>query len=280
MKRHSFLLALAATLTVANGQWLNFPDAGIPRTKDGKANLSAPAPHTAGHPNLSGVWRTLPSSRAELASVLGPTFDALDSPGSEVAVLNQYYLNILAAYSDPKTSPMRPEAFQILRQRFAGPPDGSPETLCLPTGIPVADLYVTPFKIVQTPPLIVILYEEKGLPRQVYLDGRGLPKDPQPAWMGYSVGRWDGDVLVVESAGFNDRTWLDAFGHPHSEEMRVTERFLRRDFGHMETEITIDDPKMYTRLFSVKAQQILTPNNDLLESVCNENERDRVHMVK
>lgn len=149
---------------------------------------------------------------------------------------------------------MQPKAIEIMRARFAGPLDGFPSTRCLPAGIPVADLFATPLKIVQTPRLIVILYEDMGLPRQVFLDGRRLPEDRQPAWMGYSVGRWDGDTLVVESAGFNDQTWLDTFGYPHSTGMYVTERFLRRDFGHMETAITIDDPQMYTKPFTIRDQ--------------------------
>jgi hypothetical protein len=175
---------------------------------------------------------------------------------------------------------MQPKAIEIMRARFAGPLDGFPSTRCLPAGILVADLFATPFKIVQTPRLIVILYEDMGLPRQVFLDGRRPPEDPQPAWMGYSVGRWDGDTLVVESAGFNDQTWLDTFGHPHSTAMYVTERFLRRDFGHMETAITIDDPQMYAKPFTIRVEQILMPDTDLLETVCNENERDRVHLTK
>jgi hypothetical protein len=280
MRYYVTWLVFAATLATGNGQWLSFPDAGTPRTKDGKPDLSAPAPRAAGRPDLSGVWFTLPSSREELVRVLGPSFDALDSAGSQAAFLNQYFLNILAAYKNPQESPMRPEALRVFRERLAGPPDGFPPTRCLPGGIPEADLFGTPFKIIQTSRLVVILYEEHGLPRQVFLDGRRLPEDPQPTWMGYSIGKWDGDALVVESTGFSDKTWLDAFGHPHSEAMRVTERFLRRDFGHMETEITIDDPKMYTKPFSVKAAQILMPDTDLLENVCNENERDRVHMAK
>jgi len=272
------LLALAAI--TAKGQWLNYPDAATPRTKDGKTDLSAPAPRAGDRPDLSGVWRTMPSSREEMVRVLGPSFDALDSAGNQVSFLNQYFLNILAAYKNPRESPMRPAAFQILRERLAGPSDGFPPTRCLPAGIPAADLFPAPFRILQTPRLMVILYEEKGLPREIFLDGRGLPQDPQPSWMGYSVGRWDGNTLVVESAGFNDKTWLDSFGHPHGERMHVTERFLRRDFGHMETEITIDDPEMYTGPFSVKSLQILMPDTDLLETVCSENERDRVHMAR
>jgi hypothetical protein len=279
--RGVLLTALAITVAIpVKSQWLNYPDAAIPRTKDGKAELSARA-HVSGHrPDLSGVWRTMSSPRQDLVDILGPNFDALDSGGSQAAFQNVYFLNILADYKDPRQSPMHPAALQIFRNRLGGPLDGFPPTQCLPSGIPAADLFPAPFRIVQTPRLIVFLYEEKGLPREIFLDGRPLPQDPQPSWMGYSVGRWDGKTLVVESAGFNDKTWLDAFGHPHSEKMHVTERFFRRDFGHMDAEITINDPEMYSKAFSVKFSQILMPDTDLLETVCGENERDRIHFKR
>ena len=124
-----------------------------------------------------------------------------------------------------------------------------------------------------------MLYEQDTSFRQVFVDGRKQPGDPQPSWLGYSVGKWDGDSLVIETAGFNDRSWLDAFGHPHSDAMHVTERFHRRDFGHMEVEITVDDPKTYTKPFTIKVNQRLLPDTELLESFCLENERDRTHLV-
>ena len=124
-----------------------------------------------------------------------------------------------------------------------------------------------------------MLYEQDASFRQIFIDGRKLPADLQPSWLGYSVGKWDGDSLVVDTAGFNDRTWLDAFGHPHSEAMRVTERFHRRDFGHMEVQITVDDPTMYTRPFTIKLNQHLLPDTDLIEAFCLENEKDRPHIV-
>lgn len=129
-------------------------------------------------------------------------------------------------------------------------------------------------KIVQTPELIVVLYESLTMFRQIFLDGRELPKDPQPAWMGYSVGRWEGDVLIVESSGFNDNTWLDGAGHPHSEAMRLTERFKRRDVGLMDIEIVIDDPKAYTRPLQYVQPQRLLPDTDLIEYVCAENAKE------
>ena len=124
-----------------------------------------------------------------------------------------------------------------------------------------------------------MLYEVDNTRRQVYTDGRKLPVDPQPAWLDYSIGTWEGDTLVVDTAGFNDKSWLDAFGHPHSEALRIQERFHRRDFGHMEVQVTIDDPKTYTKPFTIKFNQLLVPDSDILESFCNENEKDRPHLA-
>ena len=138
---------------------------------------------------------------------------------------------------------------------------------------------ILPFKIVQTPRQMVMLFEHYDPARQIYTDGRPLPTDPNPSWMGYATGRWQGDTLVVESAGFNDKTWLDAFGHPRSESARMTERYHRRDFGHLDVEVTVNDPKYYTRAFPVKLPFHLIPNSDVLEAVCAENEKDRVHLA-
>ena len=157
--------------------------------------------------------------------------------------------------------------------------DYPPSSHCLPAGVPFAML-ITPFKMVQTPIEIVVLPEDNNPPRQIYLDGRKLPKDPDPSWMGYSVGQWQGDTLVVDTIGLNDKTWLDALGHPHSESMHLTERYRRTDFGHMQVEITVDDSKMYTRPFTVIVPMALIPDSDVFESVCAENELDRAHLGK
>jgi hypothetical protein len=135
-----------------------------------------------------------------------------------------------------------------------------------------------PFKIIQTSAVILILHEEFNHYRQVFMDGRGFPKDMNPTWFGYSLGKWDGDTLVVDSRGFNDKSWLDDPGHPHTEELHVTEKYTRRDFGHLEVQITIDDPKAYTRPWTVNARFDLLPDSELIENIC-ENERDAVHLV-
>jgi len=169
------------------------------------------------------------------------------------------------------------EYMQKIGERKAGNPSG----LCLPHGLPQADLMsYAPFKIIQTAGVIAVLYEVDNTHRQIYTDGRPLPVDPQPAWGGYSVGRWDGDTLIVDAAGFNEGTWLDSAGHPHSDALRIQERFHRRDFGHMDLSVTVDDPKMYTRPFTIKVTELLLPDTDILESVCNENEKDRAHLDK
>jgi hypothetical protein len=193
----------------------------------------------------------------------------------EIDTASKYAFNVLLDFK-PEEAPIRPEATEILRRRK---PSDSPVTNCLPMGIPLANFVSEPTKIVQSPRLIVVLYESDGSHRQIYIDGRGLPKEvAQPSWLGYSVGKWDHDTLVVESAGFNDKTWLDAMGHPHSEALRIGERYHRRDFGHMDVEVTLDDPQMYTKPFTIKFTQDLLADTDIFENFCNENEKDRSHI--
>ncbi len=155
----------------------------------------------------------------------------------------------------------------------------APRALCLPDPFPYYHM-VDVARFVQTPGLIVVLYQgtTNSVHRTIFTDGRKLPVDPNPSWMGYSVGHWDGDTMVVETAGFNDRSWLDIEGHPHTEALRITERFHRRDFGHMDLEMTIDDPKAFTRPFTIKIAKTLTPDTDLLESVC-EGDTSKPHML-
>jgi hypothetical protein len=143
----------------------------------------------------------------------------------------------------------------------------------------MGDLLPLPRRVIHTPGLLAVLYEGINPYRLVYLDGRKLPENPQPAWMGYSIGKWDGDVLVVETSGFSDRSWLDAIGHLRSEATRITERIRRRDYGHMEIDVTIDDPVTYTKPFSLSYTQTLMPDTDVLEYICTENERDRTHLA-
>ena len=246
------LAALAAGLlagTPARAQWLNHPTPGTPRLSDGRPNLSAPAPRTAdGKPDLSGVWRGA-----------GPL----------------YRFNIA---QDLEPQDIQPWAEQLFLKRVRDSRKDSPLAHCFPVSVPFHDFFNL-MHIVQTPAHMVLLYESPNSPhRTVYTDGRELPKDPNPTWLGYSIGRWDGDTFVITSAGFNDRGWLDSAGHPQTESLRITERMRRRDFGHMDFEITIDDPKVFTRPFTIKTERLLAADTDLLEDVC-ENERSLRRMT-
>jgi hypothetical protein len=269
------LIALAAGSALAEAQWLNHRTSGLPRTPDGKPNLSAPAPRAAdGRPDLSGLWQTESAPPDVLERVTpGVTNGAGEEP------VSQYFINILFDFK-PEDAPIRPAAAASLLQRMKTFATESPISHCLPEGMPVVETAPAPYKIVQTPGLTLMLYERDTTYRQVYTDGRKLPEDPQPTWLGYSVGKWDGDSLMVYSAGFNDRGWLDARGHSHSEALHLTERFHRLDVGHMEVRLTIDDPPTYTKPFTVLLKQRLLPDSDVLESFCAENERDARHFGK
>lgn len=228
----------------AHAQWLNIPNVDVPRTADGRPDLTAPAPRLPdGKPDLSGIW---------LRS---------------------------ANYMDGVAPPFQPWAEELFRQRVADGGKDDPIGRCLPWGIPrIAAFSVQ--KIVQQPRLLVVLYESLTTFRQVFLDGRKLPEDPNPTWMGYSVGRWDGDTFVVDSGGFNGQPWLTVQGQPITDAMHITERIRRPDFGHLEIEMLFDDPKAYTRPWKALIHLELMPDSDLIEYVCNENEKDLVHLTR
>jgi hypothetical protein len=275
------LLVFALLCSGAPAQGLNYPTPGMPRTRDGKPNLSAPAPRAPnGKPDLSGVWLHEQTSLAEMKHLFGTGLvdgaATLSVPGMELETVSKYGVNILVDFK-PEDSPMRPEAAAIFRKRATGLEDRGN---CLPVGIPIAGLVSEPNKIVQSPRLIVIMYESDGSHRQIYTDGRGLPAEiAQPSWLGYSAGKWQGDTLVVETSGFNDKSWLDVTGHPHSEALRIVERLHRRDFGHLDVEMTFDDPKMYTKPFTIKYTENLLGDSDIFEYFCNENEKDSTHVA-
>ena len=265
---------LAAATACAHAQWLNYPDSRTPRTKDGKPNLAAPTPRAPdGKPDLSGVWEGEPTPHGEVTRVLGEHFYDLQI---DVEDNSKYTFNLFWDLQ-PEEELLRPEAAAFLKE---GRGRSSSGENCLPGAIPFAML-ITPFKIVQAPREIVMLFEHPDPPRQIHTDGRPLPKDPEPSWQGTSSGRWQGQTLLVETVGFNGRSWLDVFGHPRSESMHLTERYTRRDFGHMDVEMTFDDPKYYTRPFTVKLPMRLIPDSsDVFEEVCTENEKDRAHLER
>jgi len=244
----SLIAAVTVALSVPLGaQWLTHTTPGIPRTPDGKPNLTAPAPRTSdGKPDLSGLWSKI-------------------SP--------KYHRNIAA---DLKPDEIQPWARALVEQRRENLGREYMNVQCVPLGpgyATAADITgAEMMKIVQTPGLILILNPDLTY-RQIFLDGRALELAPNPTWMGYSVGRWDGDTLVVESFGFNDRTWLDHDGHPHTEGLRMTERYRRPDLGHLDLQVTLSDPPTYARPWTVAVKAELAVDTEMLEFVCNENNR-------
>ncbi len=250
-----FLLIAWLAASSAFAQWPQREPKNAPRKADGSIDPTGPAPRTAaGQPDLSGIWE----------------------PGGEFE-MPKYLLNLAADRKEPV--PFRPEAEALYKQRQATNSVDHPGARCLPSGIPEKDAVPAPFKILQMPDLVVILYESRTIFRQIFTDGRPLPVDPVPTWQGYSTGRWDQDTLVVETAGFNDRTWLDMAGHPATDALHVTERFHRRDYGHMDIDITINDPKAYTEPWGAHETVRLRPTDELMEHICEENNRDPAHMV-
>ncbi len=277
----SLLLAALFLPVGAHAQWLNYVEPGTPRLKDGKVNLNAPTPHLNGKPDLSGVWAHEITPAAEFKRILGAAYETESQSaliGMELESVHKYALNILADFK-PGESPLRPEGEAVMKKRAA---ERQVTNVCHGEyGWPVAGLLAEPLKIVQAPKVTLILYEVDNLRRQIFTDGRAFPATFEfPAYLGYSTGHWESDTFVVETRGFNDRTPLDAIGHPRSENMRVTERFRRRDFGHLDIEMTFDDSTLYSRPLTVRTLFELVPDNDIFEMFCNQNEKDRAHMVK
>jgi hypothetical protein len=272
-------LAIAAVAPLS-AQWLKYHDPAVPRTKDGKPNLSARPPRTLdGKLDLSGVWMHDPTSADEWKRVLGPMYDQVvktDIPGMEIGRLHKYVINILADFA-PSESPARPEIEKAALQELTSPPRAGCTAGQVLPGFPMAGLLAEPIKVVQAPRLTLVLYEVGDVHRQIYTDGRTLPAEINlPAYYGYSVGRWDRDTFVVETAGFNDKTRLDVI-HPHSDQLHVVERFRRPTFGRLEVEMTFTDPKMYTRPFTVSISHHLLADDDIFE-MFTENEKDCSHM--
>ncbi|MEQ1887130.1 MAG: hypothetical protein ABL967_18860 [Bryobacteraceae bacterium] len=261
-------LMLGATL---HAQWLNYRAAGTPVKPDGKVDLAAPAPRAPdGKPDLTGVWHLQRGPSGPTNNVAaGP---AGVDPGSLTA-------NIFRDMK-PEDIPEKPEAAKVRIDRTKDGKRLNPSVFCLPMGIPTANFLTEVTKFVQAPKEIIVMHEVDGTHRQIYTDGRPLPKDPSPAWLGYSTARWEGDTLVVETEGFNDKTWLDMNGHSHSEALHVTERYHRRDFGHMDVEMTFNDSVFYSRPFTIKFTHELVADSDILESFCAENERSREHIMQ
>jgi hypothetical protein len=244
----AFLLCLAT----AHAQWLNYPTKNAPRAKDGTVDMSAPLPRTRdGKPDITGIW--MPNGLK--------------------------YLIDIAVDLGPTGVPFQPWAAALYKQRREDRGKDDPNNLCLPSGVPEKDAVTSPFKIMQFPGETLILYESRTIFREIFTDGRPLPKDPNPTWQGYSIGRWEGDDFVVETNGLNDKIWMDTNGHPLTEAAHITEHYRRHDYGHMDIQITVDDPKAYTKPWTITENPSLLADTDLLESVCEENNKDARHIV-
>jgi hypothetical protein len=262
----SIVIAMLGLLaTGAQAQWLNHPTPGIPRQADGRPNLTAPAPRTVdGRPDLSGIWA------AECAIY-----------GRDSCFTSSLFFD-LAKDLKPEAVQMTPWAAQIQGQRESRNHVDDPYGYCLPPGTPRINFGGGPFRILQTPQVTALLYETLvGMTfRQVFTDGRALPEVNEPTWLGYSIGRWDGDTFVVETTGFRDGGWLDTRkGRPHSDALRVTERFRRVDTGHMELTITIDDPKAFVKPWTFSAPLTLLADTELVEAFCDGHDRTMTHRV-
>lgn len=248
---HRILIALAVCLVPVSGcaQWTKLRTPGIPRTADGKPNLTAPAPPLRdGKPDLSGLWRLAGSP---------------------------YGFDLVLDIKDETI--FKPAAAASFRKRASEYNSEGPNRGCLPLG--PGDIFSHEFQIMQSPTMVALLYDGLVDYRQIFLDGRELPKDPNPTWRGYSVGHWEEETLVIETVGFNDVGSLDGVGHPRSESLRVTERFRRIDFGHMQFQITFEDPETLARPLSISLPVNYMPDTEMQESVCNENEQDRAHIT-
>lgn len=246
------------------GQWLNYPTAGVPRTPDGKPDLAAACPRTAdGKPDLSGLW-IMPTKRQG-----NPDFPGCEPVADE-------FINIGASLQGGL--PYQPWAAALVKTRRSEQRVHDPMSRCLPIGPIRLHTWNGPQKFVQTRGLLVILNELDTSYRQIFTDGRPLPVDPNPSWNGYSSGKWEGDTLAVETNGLRAGIWLDAMGNPMTDAARITERFRRIDFGHLEIELTVNDPKAYTRPWTVTLHEVIDLNTDLLNFICADNEKDSSHL--
>ncbi len=274
------VLVCAAVPASLLAQWPDYKGVNVPRTPDGKPKLDAPAPRTAdGHPDLSGIWAYAGrvGRGPGLAGVVLPPEppEPEPAPGTPPAAT---FFNIGAGFKDGL--PLRPWAADLLNQRKSQNSRDNPDAHCLPLGLMQLHTHPQPRKIIQTPGVIVILYEAQAGIRQIFTDGRRLPNDDsQPWWYGYSVGRWDGDTLVVETNGFRDDVWLDVNGSPLTNTGKMIERFHRSTYGKLEIDVTIDDPKAYTKPFTVRVNQRIMPDTELIEFICGENDRSGPHLV-
>ena len=265
-------------------QWPRYPAPGVPRDAQGLVLVDAPTPRTPdGKPDLSGNWlradrqpptgRGGPGTRNVGSVIIEPPVAPFPPDPSSPPVAT--FFNIGA--NIPDGLPFTPWAADLRKQRMAANSKDNPDANCLPMGVTQFHMQPQPRKIIQTPKLIAIMYEANYGLRYIYMDGRTLPPqgEPQPWWYGYSVGRWDGDTLVVETNNLRDDGWLDVEGSPLTDQAHIFERFRRPIFGKLEIDVTIEDPKAYTKPFTVRINQRVSPDEEPIEFVCNENQQFR-----
>jgi hypothetical protein len=272
-------LILVATLLCAGApallaQWPRHTVPGVPRTADGKPNLTAPAPRAPdGKPDLSGIWENFRKpGDAPVRSVNAQFFN--DLPPTLINEFRDIGAGVAGGL------PFQPWAAALRKQRMDDQSKDNPDAHCLPLGLMQLHTHVDPRRIVQTPSLVAILYEANYGLRQILIDGRSAPNnDPQPWWYGYSRGRWDGDALVVETTNFRDGGWLDINGSPLTDAAKMTERFRRPNYGTLTIEVTVDDPKAYTKPWTVTLTQRIMVDDEMIEFVCLENEQSSKHYV-
>jgi hypothetical protein len=266
----SVLAALMAAPAVVSGQWFNYATEGLPRNPDGTLNRRAPAPRLPdGHPDLSGIWHAANPTRCngqfvqcgnEIGgSLLGGNLGR-DFPGGSL--------------------PYRPEAATLAAARHADDSRDDPHVRCLPDNPPRAWTLPHLTKIMQTPKQLALLYEVNAMYRQIFTDGRPLPDDPTPGWMGYSTARWEGDTLIIQTTGFRDDLWMDLGGTPMSDATKLTERLRRPNYGSLEIEITVEDPKVFTKPWTVRMDQSIELDTDLIDEFCLENEKSYDRMIR
>ncbi len=276
-------MAFAAFPAALSAQWPAYPTPGVPHTADGKPDLKAPTPRTAdGKPDLTGMWDT--AYRGGIGTRPGqgppgtPPSPPPPPPGPPGSPPPATFFNIGAGFKEGL--PLKPWAAALLKKRMAENSRDNPDAHCLPMGLMQLHEHPQPRKIVQTPGVIVIMYEGNSGLRQIFTDGRpSPPKDVDPWWYGYSVGHWDGDTLVVETTGFRDDVWLDVNGNPLTNAGKLIEKFRRVNYGNLEIEVTVDDPSAYTKPFTVKVYQRIMLDTDLIEFICAENEKSDAHLV-
>ena len=266
MNRAIIATALLAAVSVPLGaQWIRYPTADVPRTRDGKPNLAAPAPRLSnGKPDFSGVWAN----------------DGYGGPGQEgTGPTPRTVFFDLTHGMKGATPPYQPWAAELYAKRKDDLAKDNPDARCLPIGTLQMLAHPLPKKILHSANLLVILHERNMEFRQIFTDGRRLPDDPNPSWYGYSTGRWEGDTLVVDTNGFRDGLWADFYGSPLTDRARMTERIRRPRFGTLEIDVTIDDPKAYTKPWTVSVNQHFAMDTELIEYACLENEKDVPRLV-